>query len=383
VGFAALAVIVALSNFLQLVLGDTAAPLEAFLNPLVWLVLAVGLLAGVTGIADAAPFRAFQVGAFLLTGLLSALDASPGNLTSAIFVLVSLALYWAYGFPRKYTKTVVAAVTLLYFGALTYGYQQYAGYAFLDTIGAAMLIGFLFLLGMRLWALVLERERDRQKQLEREVEKQTRELRKAVEERGVLIKEIHHRVKNNLQLVSSFLNLSRSGLSSKSATEVIRESQYRVRAIAMVHERLYRSESFAGIDLANYVESLVKELRHAFGCDMSFTSSLPENFTVSIDFAVPFGLIINELLTNAVSHAEGCPSRIHVAIHAEQDSVNATVSDSGPGFRADEKGDTDGEVGFQIVYALMNQLDGTANVDSGPSGTTWHISAPHEGGAEE
>jgi two-component sensor histidine kinase len=199
----------------------------------------------------------------------------------------------------------------------------------------------------------------------------------SLKEKEVLLQEIHHRVKNNLQVVSSLLNLQSNYVQDGSALEMFRESQNRILSMALIHEKLYRSRNLSRIDLGEYIKTLASDLVR------SYTSrSYPVNLTVdaadvflSVEKAVPCGLIINELVSNALKHAfpedlnttadlrNGKESeiRIHLAANGGQ-NVSLVVGDNGVGLPQDLNLATADSLGLRLVYTLINQLDGTIKV---------------------
>jgi PAS domain S-box-containing protein len=199
----------------------------------------------------------------------------------------------------------------------------------------------------------------------------------SLKEKEVLLQEIHHRVKNNLQVVSSLLNLQSNYVQDGSALEMFRESQNRILSMALIHEKLYRSRNLSRIDLGEYIKTLTSDLVR------SYTSpSGPVHLTVdaadvflSVDKAVPCGLIINELVSNALKHAfpehvntaadlrNGKESeiRIHLAANGGQ-NVSLVVGDNGVGLPRDLNLATADSLGLRLVYTLINQLDGTIEI---------------------
>jgi two-component sensor histidine kinase len=199
----------------------------------------------------------------------------------------------------------------------------------------------------------------------------------SLKEKEVLLQEIHHRVKNNLQVVSSLLNLQSNYVQDGSALEMFRESQNRILSMALIHEKLYRSRNLSRIDLGEYIKTLTSDLVG------SYTSrSGPVNLTVdaadvflSVEKAVPCGLIVNELVSNALKHAfpehtntaadlrNGKESeiRIHLATNGGQ-NVSLVVGDNGVGLPQDLNLATADSLGLRLVYTLTNQLDGTIAV---------------------
>ena len=169
-----------------------------------------------------------------------------------------------------------------------------------------------------------------------ERENTARQLSQALEEKNVLLKELHHRVKNNMQVVVSLLNLQVNRLQDPGSKEIFRESQSRVRAMALVHEVLYRSSSLAMIDLNDYVDNLIKNLLTIYGSGRGRVTIDQDIEAVSMDInkAVPCGLVVNELVTNTLKYAfpGDRQGRIHIrARNLDGDLVELEIKDNGVG----------------------------------------------------
>ncbi|MEW5723012.1 MAG: PAS domain S-box protein [Thermodesulfobacteriota bacterium] len=204
-------------------------------------------------------------------------------------------------------------------------------------------------------------------------------LKAAFVEKEVLLREIHHRVKNNLQVVSSLLNIQAGRRKVPGLDEALRESRNRVAAMALVHEMLYRSTSLAEIDLAAYLSGLSRTLIQAYstgGPLPEMCLSVPDGLAVGLDQAVPCGLVLNELISNSIKHAfpRGRPGRI--VIQAEQDRedrLTLVVRDDGVGLPADLDWRRGGTLGLSLVNGLVEtQLKGEISLDR-KEGTTWTI----------
>jgi two-component sensor histidine kinase len=202
------------------------------------------------------------------------------------------------------------------------------------------------------------------------------ELQASLEEKVVLLKEIHHRVKNNLQVISSLLNLQSQTIEDDDTLATLRDSQNRIRSMALIHERLYRSRDLSRIDLGEYVQSLSSFLIRSY---RAYTRAVQlrvdaDDVALSIDAAVPCGLIINELMSNALKHAfpDGREGEIRVAIKADNGLVQLSVGDNGVGFPDDVDFRETESLGLQLVNTLVDQLDGTVALRVN-GGTTFEI----------
>jgi PAS domain S-box-containing protein len=190
-------------------------------------------------------------------------------------------------------------------------------------------------------------------------------LRTSLQEKELLLREIHHRVKNNLQIVSSLLNLQAESVRSSDARELLLESQSRVRAMALLHETLYQSDSLSGVDFAAYVESLWNYLTRTIsglGSTICLEGRI-DSSPLDMDTAVPCALIVTELLTNAVKHAfpDGRRGRIEVQSTLEDGRFKLRVSDDGVGLTDENKREAKrkGSIGMKVIEALAGQLDAT------------------------
>jgi PAS domain S-box-containing protein len=210
--------------------------------------------------------------------------------------------------------------------------------------------------------------------------KQAEELvRESLREKEALLKEVHHRVKNNLQVITSLLRLE-AGRSAENATRVVLKSmQSRIRAMALLHESLYRSGSFARVDLAGYLRQVATQLFRAQNSDAgSVRLGLDlKPAEVEIDQAIPCGLIVNELLTNALKHAfpGGRAGEVRVTLHAVAGGpVRLCVSDDGVGLPADFEAKRGTSLGLQLVADLTRQIHGTVTL--GPAATFTIVFVP-------
>ncbi len=204
-------------------------------------------------------------------------------------------------------------------------------------------------------------------------------IKEALKEKEVLLKEVHHRVKNNLQVIVSLLKLQARSISDPQTLEIFRNSQERVRAMALVHEKLYQSEDLARINFREYIESLIRNLTSTYAIHPNhFDLKLEiEKFTLDIETAIPLGLVINELVTNAMKHAftDGRKGIIKVSLAREKQQTSETedieyrytlvIADNGIGFshtRTVEPGENR-SLGLMLVDSLVQQLRGTLDLE--------------------
>jgi PAS domain S-box-containing protein len=203
------------------------------------------------------------------------------------------------------------------------------------------------------------------------------EIKASLKERETLLKEIHHRVKNNMQIISSLISLQADKATERETIEMLDESQSRIRSMALIHEQLYRSSSLADIDFGDYVESLVDELLRMYNIPLGavpITVDI-ENVQLGVDTAIPCALIVNELVSNSLKHAfpEGRVGAVTVALQRANGAHTLTVADDGAGFPADVDFRATDSLGMQLVVTLVNQLEGTIELNR-ENGTAFVIS---------
>lgn len=203
-------------------------------------------------------------------------------------------------------------------------------------------------------------------------------VRASLDEKDVLLREIHHRVKNNMQVVSSLLKLQEGRLIDERLRRALQGSQSRVRAMGLVHEVLYKSSDLGQIDLQRYITGLVSSLVKMYGSqeDRVSLSVNADGLRLGIDEAVPCALVINELISNSLKYAFPAGAEGEIRIEAAQigdDEVELTVSDNGVGIPPDVTFDSATTMGMRLVKGLVeNQLGGLVRVDR-DNGTRFSI----------
>jgi two-component sensor histidine kinase len=196
-----------------------------------------------------------------------------------------------------------------------------------------------------------------------------RDLAAAVAEKEVLLKEVHHRVKNNLQIISSLLNMQAELLSEPSLKEVLQESRRRVESMAMIHERLYSDQDMDHLDFRQYVNALARELYNIYFVNSDLVSLRLELAPVSLELnqAIPCGLILNELLANCLKYAfpDARRGEILVALRREDDHITLRVADNGVGLPLGLDWRNTKSLGLRIVNILARQLKGSVHQETG------------------
>ena len=192
-------------------------------------------------------------------------------------------------------------------------------------------------------------------------------IKRALKEKELLLREIHHRVKNNMQIVLSLLNLQSKYVETDEAAEILQEAQNRVKAMATIHEKLYQSADLSTIDFAEYIHSLISGIFFSHKIKEGQVESIIEieDIKLNIETAVPCGLIISELVSNSLKHAfpHGKTGIIRVALHSKGNLFNLTVSDDGIGFPEDLDFEKANSLGLQLVNNLIRQIDGNIKLD--------------------
>jgi two-component sensor histidine kinase/PAS domain-containing protein len=206
------------------------------------------------------------------------------------------------------------------------------------------------------------------------------QLQASLHEKEVLLKEIHHRVKNNLQVIASLLYLQSDHLKDPEDVALFEDTQNRVKSMALVHESLSRTGDLAHFNFAHYIESLTTHLFQSHVAEVSRISLDMEldEIAFDVDTAIPCGLILNELLTNALKYAfpDGRSGNIHITLRAAAEQVTLSVRDTGIGVPAGFDFRNTESLGLQLVGMMTEQLGGTLTLTRG-GGTTFTISIPY------
>ena len=201
-------------------------------------------------------------------------------------------------------------------------------------------------------------------------------IRNSLKEKEVLLQEVHHRVKNNLQVISSILNLQSSFVDDERTLELLEESQSRIKTMSYIHETLYQTSDFSSIEFTDYISSLARNLILSYSrsdVQVELDTKFDKIF-LDLDQAIPCGLIINELVSNALKYA--FPDRdkgtLTLNITEKEGKIAMLVADDGIGLPKDFKYEDSDSLGIYLVYALVEQLDAEIKIDS-EAGTTFLI----------
>ena len=203
-------------------------------------------------------------------------------------------------------------------------------------------------------------------------------IKTSLREKDVLIREIHHRVKNNMQIISSLLRLQSRSIGEPGMAEMFNESQNRIRTMALIHEKLYQTKDLSSINFGQYIRSLTVHLFHTYKINPNVIrmNTEVEDVFLDINRAIPCGLIINELVSNSLKHAFPDNKKGKICIKLElnnKSKIKLTVSDNGVGLPKSINFREPETLGLQLVSDLINQLEGTVKLERA-RGTAFHIS---------
>jgi PAS domain S-box-containing protein len=180
----------------------------------------------------------------------------------------------------------------------------------------------------------------------------------------MLLKEVHHRIKNNLQVISSLLYLQSKNIKDEAIVEMFKESQARVKSVAIAHEKLYKSGEMGKIDVRDYMGDITGSLFQSYGSSAKLSLDV-DKVLMDIDTAIPCGLIINELVTNSLKYAfsGGNEGRISIEFHMDNNKYKLVVGDNGKGLPEDFDIQKTGTLGLKLITTLVNQIGGIIDLD--------------------
>lgn len=277
-----------------------------------------------------------------------------------------------------FVSVCIAIGELGLLGAPDFSEHPWTGIARFANISSLMLVNFIltiFIIRLNKrneneLAEKSEELRIAKDELESIVEKRTEQLREQNkllelqnEEKNLLLREVHHRVRNNLQIITSLINLQSSGMEDKRSIDAIKEIRGRVESMALVHRKMYETTNFKNISLVDYVKSIRESLSSLYGVEHSkMKLEIPESIQLNLEQMIPVGLIINELLSNFYKHViphRNSESTINITAELlDNNRLNLVYSDNGPGISPEklEQGNT--SLGLQLVHNLVDQLEG-------------------------
>ncbi|WP_438426498.1 tetratricopeptide repeat-containing sensor histidine kinase [Aquimarina macrocephali] len=191
-----------------------------------------------------------------------------------------------------------------------------------------------------------------------------------LKDREILLKEVHHRVKNNLQIVSSLLSLQHKFSEDKSAAEIFQEIQNKIQAMAIIHEKLYKSNDLSLINLQTYLDGLLTHFKtsyHLSERNITINREI-EDINLDMDYLVPCGLIVNEIIANSIKHAfrDNQGGQISIEASRDKDQCILTIKDTGVGFPEDFEIENSRSLGMQLIQGLTQQINGSIHIISNP-----------------
>jgi len=236
-------------------------------------------------------------------------------------------------------------------------------------------VGLLFASVLEMMVLLMT---ERAAAIQRVVEQRTTQLRDALREKETLLQEIHHRVKNNLQVISSLINMQMRKLEPGSSRHALQECQSRVQAIALIHEKLYQSRDYSRVPFSQYAKGLAGDVFHAAGVSPGAVKLEVEvgEVALAVDKAIPCGLILNELITNALKHAFPQQRLGTVRVELEETAagrVRLAVKDDGVGLPVDLDIRHSDTLGMQLICTLAEQLAARLEVSRTSGGTSFEV----------
>ncbi|ADK82863.1 sensor histidine kinase [Sediminispirochaeta smaragdinae] len=214
-------------------------------------------------------------------------------------------------------------------------------------------------------------------------EKNETTLIRLLKEKDVLLREVHHRVKNNLQIIISLIGLQSATMNTEEGKQALEEAERRIKSLALVHEQLYLEDSIDTVDLRAYIDSLLNNISLTMnrgGPNAVMIRTSGDHVHLSLDRAIPLALILNELCTNAFEHAfpDGTQGRIEVFVAAKEAYFTVTVTDNGKGFSDHMLQEQATGFGLTIVQKLIEQIDATLSRESKGKGTIFSMSIPYD-----
>jgi two-component sensor histidine kinase len=228
-------------------------------------------------------------------------------------------------------------------------------------IGSSIFFVFIVLLYSR---FKLKKKTKKQLEIKRkQISEQNDVNKKLLKEKEWLLKEIHHRVKNNLQIVISLLNTQSAYLDNEDALMAIQNSQYRMHAMSLIHQKLYQSNNLASIDMSWYIHELISYMKDCFATDKKINFVLDtEKVYLDVAQSIPMGLIINEALNNAIKYAFPLDRKgeVHISLkNTEQNNYELIIADNGVGLPNNFEETKRDSLGMNLMIGLSDQIDGT------------------------
>jgi len=226
--------------------------------------------------------------------------------------------------------------------------------------------------------------KEQNKKLKDEITKRKiieKELKDTLKEKDFLMQEIHHRVKNNLQIISSLLNLQLKQTEDNKTHSILTDSRNRIQSLALIHEKIYQSENLNEFNLSTYINTLSVNIFRSFMNNASMRTlnvDIKNDCYADLDICIPCGLVINEIITNSIKHAfpENQKGIISLTLESDKNTLNIIVSDNGIGIPKDIIVEESKSLGLHLIKLLtINQLKGKIDINT-ENGTKFNISIP-------
>lgn len=240
----------------------------------------------------------------------------------------------------------------------------------LSLRNTALIIGGVMLAFLAGLLIGLYRLFRKNKEYQSKLEMQNITIQTALAENKVLIKEIHHRVKNNLQVISSLLSLQERKVTDENTKEALKSSKTRVETMSILHQSLYQGDEIRGIGVKDYFTDLVNNLIDTYSVNSNIITSVDiDDLKIDVDSLIPLGLVANELICNAIKHGigNGEQGEIHISLKDLDDAIVLCVEDSGGRLPSNRLEVKTGSLGVKLIKAFSNRLDGIVKVDVGDS----------------
>lgn len=344
-------------------------------------VLVLGVLWGASTVLPRGLGQSLQVAGFAISGTLGALTGESGNLNGVLFFTFAILLSWEYAERRifKWGVVIASAATLTVASMVNLWGRVPDPVSF--TVTTLLANGVVLAM---LGAFASHKSASLKQQnglLDERIKARTEELEALVQEREVIIQEVHHRVKNNLQMIISMLNIQEGVAADPGVYEAIARLRDRIYSVALVHQTLYQGESLNKLNLSEYVRTLVDYVRAAAMADVTIRYTMNDDLAVSLDTAVSLGVVINELVTNVVKHAfpGDEKGKVEIGIDRGDESILIKIRDNGVGYAGEHLliDDLPLTSGMGIAKALVEHIDGKLYIDK-DSGTIATIEVPIE-----
>lgn len=349
-------------------------PLAVVFSPQVFATFVTGTLAVISTLTP--KLKLLQVILLIGNGYVGALINEPGNLTSFVLVLLGLFLANEYGYLQRSAARRSGILIAVYGVVVAVGLPFIWGASVSQTI--VTLLGAVAV-GALSWAVIVLRARDRdrrERELESKVQERTSELSNALSEQKLLLAELHHRTKNNLQLVSSILSLGKHGETDTVTRSSIESGQMRINALGRMHDQLYAETGRGDTDVNSFLENYLTDAQMMAGPERCLIhSELNVSGRVSLDLAIRLALALNEIVMDTIEYAESAGRTVVLAVSAletENDVMLTTRDDGG-----EPAGDDDrvSGTGVDIIRAMVRRVGGSAELRM-ENGVVWEISLP-------